>query len=88
MKPFSLKSRTFELGQTNWADKFWGIWSIFGQTISTHFGTVSPMSMFSIIQYSAIFFIKKINLYIHIPNIYLGFEFGLQRIRDLAFVCS
>ena len=51
MKPFfSLKSRTFGLGQTNWADKFWGIWGIFGQTISTHFGTVSPLSMFSIIQ--------------------------------------
>ena len=34
---------------------------------------------------------KKLNLYIHIPNIYLGlgfeFEFGPQRIRDLAFVC-
>ena len=26
-------------------------------------------------------------LYIHILNIYLGFEFGPQRIRDLAFVC-
>ena len=47
---FSLKSRTFGLGQTNWADKFWGIWGILGQTISTHFGTVSPLSMFSIIQ--------------------------------------
>jgi hypothetical protein len=30
MKPFSLKSRTFGLGQTNWADKFWGIWGLFG----------------------------------------------------------
>jgi hypothetical protein len=50
MKPFSLKSRTFGLGQTNWANKFWGIWGIFGQTISTHFGTVSPLSMFFIIQ--------------------------------------
>ena len=49
MKLFSLKSRTYGLGQTNWADKFWGIWGIFGQTISTHFGTVSPLSMFSII---------------------------------------
>ena len=47
---FSLKSRTFGLGQTNWADKFWGIWGIFGHTINTHFGTVSPLSMFSIIQ--------------------------------------
>ena len=43
---YSLKSQTFCLGQTNWADLFWGI---FGQTISTHFGTVSPLSMFSII---------------------------------------
>ena len=36
----SLKSRTFGLGQTNWSDKFWGIWSIFGRTISTHFAHV------------------------------------------------
>jgi hypothetical protein len=27
-----LKSRSFGLGQTNWVDKFWGIWGIFGQT--------------------------------------------------------
>ena len=47
---FLLKSRTFGLGQTNWANKFLGIWGIFGQTISTHFGTVSPLSMVSIIQ--------------------------------------
>ena len=25
-----LKSRSFGLGQTNWADKFWGIWGILG----------------------------------------------------------
>jgi hypothetical protein len=30
-----LKSRTFGLGQTNWADKFWGIRGIFAQAIST-----------------------------------------------------
>ena len=32
---------------------------------------------------------KDLSLYIHIPNIFLrlGFEFGLQRIRDLALVC-
>ena len=46
---FSLKSRAFGLGQTNWADKFWGIWGIFSWTISTHFGTVSPLSMFFVI---------------------------------------
>ena len=45
----SSKSQSFGLGQTNLADKFWGIWGIFSQTISTHFGTVSPLSMFSII---------------------------------------
>ena len=35
------------------------------------------------------YFNQKLSLYIHIPNIYwgLGFEFGPQRIRDLAFVC-
>ena len=68
-----------------WADKFWGI---FGQTISTHFGTVSPLSMFSIIQ--PLFLQKTKSLY-PLPNIYLGFEFefefGPQIIRDLAFVC-
>ena len=37
----------FWLEQTNWAEKFWGI---FGQFISTHFGTVSPLSMFFINQ--------------------------------------
>ena len=62
---FSLKSRTFGLGQTNWADKFWGLWGIFGQTISTHFGTVivSPLSMFSIIQ--PLFLQKTKSLYPH-----------------------
>jgi hypothetical protein len=50
MKPFFIKIQTFGHGKTNCADKFWGIWGIFGQTISTHFGTVSPLSMFSIIQ--------------------------------------
>ena len=35
------------------------------------------------------YFYKKLSLYVHIPNIYLGlgFEFGPRRIRDLAFVC-
>ena len=80
MKPFFIET------QTNLADKFWSIWGILGQTISTHFGTVSPLSMFSIIPPV---FLQKLSLYIHIPNIYLGlgFEFGLQRIRDVAFMC-
>ena len=44
---FSSKSQSCGLGQTIWADKFWGI---FEQFISTQFGTVSPLSMFSINQ--------------------------------------
>ena len=81
-----MKSQTFGLGQTNWAYKFWGIWGIFGQTISTHFCTVSPLFMVSIIH--PLFLKKTKPLYPH-PNEYLGlgFEFELQRIRDLAFVC-
>ena len=44
---FSSKSQTFGLGQTISANKFLGLWGIFGQFISTHFGTVSPLNMFS-----------------------------------------
>ena len=44
---FHRNSKLFGHGQKNWADKFWGIWGIFGQTFGTHFGTVSPLSMFS-----------------------------------------
>ena len=46
MKPFCIEIPNF------WAqaDKFWGIWGIFLQTISTHFGTVISLSMLSIIQ--------------------------------------
>ena len=82
MKPFFIEIQSFWA----WADKFWDIWGIFGQTISTHFGTVSPLSMFSIIQ--PLFLQKNLNLYITF-YIHLGFrfEFGPQRIRDLAFVC-
>ena len=50
MKSFFIEIQNFWDGQTNWVDKFWGIWGIFGRTISTHFGTVSPFFMFSIIQ--------------------------------------
>ena len=66
-----LKPQTFGLGQTIWADKSWGI---FKQFISTHFYQSTIISK------------KPKPLY---PNIYLGlgFEFGLQRIRDSAIVC-
>ena len=50
MKHFFTKFQTLGLEQTIWADKFWGIWGIFGQLISTHFCTVCPLSIFSINQ--------------------------------------
>ena len=59
---FSLKSRTFGLVQTMWADKFWGIWGIFGQNISLHFGTVSLVCVF---HYSTSISIKTEHLHPH-----------------------
>jgi hypothetical protein len=50
MEPFFIEPQTFGLGQTIWSDKFQDIWGIFGQFIITHFGTVSPLSKFSINQ--------------------------------------
>jgi hypothetical protein len=46
MKAFFIENQNFWA----WADKFWGNCGIFGQTINTHFGAVSPLPMFSIIQ--------------------------------------
>ena len=75
MKPFFLlKSQTFGIRQTNWADKLWGIWDIFGRTISAHFGTVSPLSMFSIIQ--PLLFQKTKPLYPH-PKYLFGIGIGI-----------
>ena len=45
IKPFFVEIQNFWA----WADKL-GIWGIFDQTISIHFGAVSPLSMFAIIQ--------------------------------------
>jgi hypothetical protein len=62
---FSLKSRTFGLGQTNWANKIWGI---FGRTINTHFGPASPLTMFFIIQ--PLFLQKTKHLYPHSKHLF------------------
>ena len=63
MKPFFIEIPNFWA----WADKLGreilGYLGIFGQTISTHFGTVSPLSMFSIIQ--PLFLQKTKALYPH-----------------------
>ena len=73
-RAFFRKSQTFGLGQTNWAK--------LSALILVH--TLGPLSIFSINQ--PLILQKKLSLYIHIPNIYLGlgfeFEFGQQRIRD------
>ena len=53
-KPFFIEIQNFWA----WADKFMGIWGILGWTISTHFGTVGPLSMFSIIVNLTIIFTK------------------------------
>ena len=64
MKPFFHRN----LKHWAWADKFGRyilghLGYIFGQFINTHFGTVTPLSMFSIDQP---FFLKKTNpLYPH-----------------------
>ena len=79
----------------HWNPKFLGLGRRIGQINSGAFVVFlvklsAPIlvhgSMFSIIQP---LILKKLSFYIHIPNKYLefGFEFGPQRIRDLAFVC-
>ena len=80
MKSFFIE--TFGLEQTIWADNFWGIWGIFGRFISTHFGTLRPLSM---LFNNQPLFLQKLSLSIPIPNIYLGlgFEFGPKKITDL-----
>ena len=41
MKPFFIEIYNFWAWADNWAIRFCGIWGIFDQTISTHFGTVN-----------------------------------------------
>ena len=80
---FSLKSKTFGLRQTNWSDKFWAFGVFLAKLSAPSLVQWVPCPLFNH------YFYKKLRLYIHIPNIYLGlgFKFGLQRIRNLAFVC-
>ena len=74
------KILNFSAWQTFWAKIFRGIWCIFGLTIRSHFGTVSFLSMFSIIQP---LFIQKIEPLYPTPKIL----FGPQKIWDLTIVC-
>ena len=53
----------------------WSIWVIFSQTISTHFGTLSPLSMFSNIQ--PLFLQKTKPLYQHHKYLFELFAIGI-----------
>ena len=64
MEPFFIEIPNFWA----WADTSWGIWGIFDQTISTQFVTVSPLSMFYIIQ--PLFLQKTKPLYPHPKNLF------------------
>ena len=81
-----------------WNPEFLGLGRQIGQINSGTFGVfLAKLSVPILIQwvpslYFSLFnhyFYKKLSLYIHILNIYLGlgFKCGLQRIRDLTFVC-
>ena len=50
MKPYFSDISNFWAWADKLGDKLQGIWGIFGQTISTHFGSLSPLSMLSINQ--------------------------------------
>ena len=71
-----MESKDKQLTVPNWVDTLWGIRGIFGQTISTHFGTVSPLAIFSSIQ--PLFLQKTQPLYPH--PIYL-FEIGILKLN-------
>jgi hypothetical protein len=82
MKPFFIKVSNYWA----WAEKKnFGAFGLFSANVSGLI-LVSPSPCFLLINH---YFYKKLSLYIHIPNIYLGlgFEFGPQRIRDLAIMC-
>ena len=63
-----------------------GAFGVFSADLSApYFGTVSPMSLFSI---NHPLFLQKTKPIYPIPKyLGLGFEIGLQRIRDLAIIC-
>jgi hypothetical protein len=66
---FSSKSQTLGLGHTILADNFRGIWGIFSKFISTHFGTVSSLSMLSI---NKLLLLQKTKPLYPNPNLNLG----------------
>ena len=75
---FSLNFRAFGLGRQIGQINSWA----FGVFLAKLSAPILVSPCFPLFNH---YFYKKLSLYIHIPNIYLGF--GLQRIRHLAFVC-
>ena len=68
MKPFFIEIQNFWA----WADKFWGIGGIFD-----HFGTVNPLSMFSIIPP---LFLQKNQAFISTSQIFISdWDFNVSR---------
>ena len=90
MKSFLLKSRTFGI---NFWYKLLGFSRQIGQINSGVFWAKlsAPIlvHVVHVFNYSTTFhFYKKKPLYPHPQYLFeIGFEFGLQKIRDLAFVC-
>ena len=61
-----MKSQTFGLRQTNWTDKFWCIWGIFGRTISTILtlcGTSPWENGFGCFSYKKLWFLGLTHVY-------------------------
>ena len=81
-RAFFQKSKTFELGQTNRAKHFGDILGIFGRFISIHFGTVSPLSMFPIIQ---TLFLQKAKPLYPTPKYLLGSVIWICAAKNLRF---
>jgi hypothetical protein len=75
----------------HWNPKLLGLGRQVGQMNFGAFGVFSAKLSAPILAHvfhcSIVISTKKLSLYIHIPNKYLGFEFGPRRIRDLAFMC-
>ena len=82
---FSSKSQTFGLGQFGQIN-YWSLGVFSANLTASILALWVPCPCFSLINHN---FYKTLSLYIQIPNIYLGsvFEFGPQRIKDLAIVC-
>ena len=66
-----------------------GAFEVFSAKLSAPFWCSE--SLVHVFHYSTLISTKKLSLYIHTPNVYLGlgfeFKYGPQRIRDLAFLC-